>query len=122
MQQNKQAKLLVNTIFDAIEEKKGNNITIIQFTPEIKSICDFFIIADADNERQVKAIMENIENQVKQKHNLKPLHIEGEQLAQWIVLDYLDVIVHLFQPQVREFYALEKLWADARFFKNKLDV
>ncbi len=122
MQEKEHVKFLVNSIYDAIEEKKGNNITIIKFTPEITSICDYFIIADADNERQLKAIMENIETQVKQKHNLKPLHIEGEQLAQWIVLDYLDVIVHLFQPKVREFYALEKLWADAQFFKNKLDV
>ncbi len=122
MQEKEHVKFLVNSIYDAKKKKKGNNITIIKFTPEITSICDYFIIADADNERQLKAIMENIETQVKQKHNLKPLHIEGEQLAQWIVLDYLDVIVHLFQPKVREFYALEKLWADAQFFKNKLDV
>ncbi len=120
MENKEQVKDLVNTIYDAIDEKKGNNITIIQFTPELTTICDYFIIADADSDRQLKAIMENVEMKVKENHKLKPLHIEGEMTAQWIVLDYLDVIVHLFQPETREFYALEKLWADAKFFNGKL--
>ncbi len=120
MDDKQQVKNLVNTIYDAIEEKKGNNITIIKFTPELTTICDYFVIADADNDRQIKAIMDNVETKVKQSLNLKPLHVEGEMTAQWIVLDYLDVIVHLFQPEAREFYALEKLWADAQFYNDKL--
>ncbi len=120
MEQKQHVKELVNTIYDAIEDKKGNNITIIKFTPELTTICDYFVIADAESERQLKAILDNVERKVKKELKIKPLHIEGEQLSQWIVLDYLDVIVHLFLPETREFYALEKLWADAQIFKQKL--
>jgi ribosome-associated protein len=121
MNEKQQVKELVNVIFDAIDEKKGNNIIIIKFSPELTTICEYFIIADAESERQLKAIMENIEMKVKEAFKLKPLHIEGTQTAQWIVLDYLDVIVHLFLPEAREFYALEKLWADAQFFNSRLN-
>ena len=120
MQENQEVKELVNTIYKAIDDKKGNNITIIKFTPEISSICDFFIIADAESDRQIKAIMDNIIMKVKEKFRIKPFHIDGEDSTQWLVLDYIDVIVHLFLPETREFYALEDLWADAQFYYTPL--
>ena len=120
MEEKSDVKNLVNTIYEAIEDKKGNNITIIKFTPEITTICDYFIIADADSDTQIKAIKDNIMRKVKKAHHVKPIHIDGEMSNQWIVLDYIDVIVHLFLPETREFYALEDLWADAQFFHEPL--
>ncbi len=121
MEEKTDVKTLVNTIYQAIEDKKGNNITIIKFSPEITSICDYFIIADAESDRQLKAISDWIQRKVKNDLHTRPLHVEGEQFAQWIVLDYLDVIVHLFTPEMRDFYALEQLWADAKFFNKPLN-
>ena len=121
MDEKQNVKELVNTIYDAIDEKKGNNITIIKFTPDLTTICDYFVIADAESERQLKAILDNIEQKVRKKLKIKPLHKEGEQMAQWVVMDYLDVIVHLFLPETRDFYSLEKLWADAQVFKQKIN-
>ncbi len=121
MEENKQTKELVNEIFNIIDEKKGNNIVIIKFNPEITSICDYFVIADAESDRQLRAISEGIQRQIKTKFHTRPLHVEGEQNAQWIVLDYLDVIVHLFTPEMRDFYALEQLWADAERYTKPLN-
>ncbi len=113
MEEKEQVKQIVNEIFNIIEDKKGNDTVIIKFNPDITTICDYFVIADADSERQLKAISDGIQREIKTKFHVRPLHVEGEQSAQWIVLDYMDVIVHLFTPEMREFYALERLWADA---------
>jgi ribosome-associated protein len=121
MDKSSEVKKLVNTIFEAIEQKQGNNTTIIEFTPEITTICDYFVITDAQSERQVKAISDFIQEFVKKNLNLKPVHIDGQLLSQWIVLDYVDVIVHIFLDQTREFYAIEKLWADATFYNKPLN-
>ncbi len=116
-----QVKDMVNEIFNIIDDKKGNNIVIIKFNPEITTLCDYFVIADADSDRQLKAISDSIQRQIKTKFHTRPLHVEGEQSAQWIVLDYMDVIVHLFTPEMRDFYALEQLWADAEQLNKPLN-
>ena len=120
-EKKQQVKELVNEIYNVIDEKKGNNIVIIKFTPDVTTLCDYFIIADADSDRQLKAISDGIQRQIKTKFHTRPLHVEGEQNAQWIVLDYLDVIVHLFTPEMREFYGLEQLWADAEQFNKPIN-
>ena len=120
MKKEYQVKDLVNEIYNVIDEKKGDNIVIIRFTPDITTLCDYFVIAEAESDRQLKAIADGIQRQIKTKFHTRPLHVEGENNAQWIVLDYLDVIVHLFSPEMRQFYALEQLWADAEQFDKPL--
>ena len=115
---NKKTFNLVEAVIKGIEEKKGNNILTLKFTPEISSICDYFIICDAQTDRQVKAISESVVEVVQNEIGIKPRTIEGRATSQWILMDYFDVIVHIFQEETREFYALEKLWADAEKVKN----
>ena len=104
---------LVKTAIKAIEEKKGNNILTLKFTPEQSSICEYFIICDAQTDRQVKAICKHLVEVVREEMDVKPRTIEGLETSQWILLDYFDIIIHIFQDETREFYGLEKLWADA---------
>ena len=99
-------------ILTGIEEKKGQQIVIIDLEKISNSVCDFFIISHADSGIQVKAIAQNIEEKVKKGLNEKAYHREGYENAQWILLDYHSVVVHIFQKEIRDHYRLEELWAD----------
>ena len=99
-------------ILTGIEEKKGQQIVIIDLEKINNSVCDFFIISHADSGIQVKAIAQNIEEKVKKGLNEKAYHREGYENAQWILLDYHSVVVHIFQKEIRDHYRLEELWAD----------
>ena len=103
----------LNNIIEAIKEKKGKNICSLNFEKISNSICDYFVICEADNRPMVEAIVDEIEKQVKQNNNVRPHHVEGMENATWVLIDYFDVIVHIFQDDYRNFYNLEKLWADA---------
>jgi ribosome-associated protein len=102
---------LTEKIADLIFSKKGSDIKILDLR-ELTTIADFFIICSADSDVQVKAIADEID---KQLHNegVRLWHKEGYRGANWILLDYVDVVVHVFRKTVREFYNLEKLWGDA---------
>jgi ribosome-associated protein len=91
--------------------KKGYDVKILKMK-KISSVCDYFVIASGDVDIHVKAIAEAIDEGLLEK-GIKPWHKEGLKGARWILLDYVDVVVHIFQKSVREFYALEKLWGDA---------
>lgn len=103
----------INQIVTAIKEKKGKNISTLNFENISNSICDYFVICEADNSRMVASIVDEIEKQVKENRNIKPHHIEGKENSNWVLLDYFNIIVHVFQDDSRQFYSLEKLWADA---------
>ena len=79
----------------------------------ISSFTDFFVICSGTSEPQLKAIAGEIEERLKQEHGVKPVSVDGFPASQWIVLDYLQVIVHVFHQEKREFYSLEDLWSDA---------
>ncbi len=104
---------LKNAIVKAIDDKKGQNISVIEIGKLENSITDYFIICNANSNTQVNAIADGIEKDVRDNLRQKPWHIEGRDNTQWIVLDYVSVIVHVFQTPYREFYQLEDLWADA---------
>lgn len=106
------AQKLVNAVVEGIQERKGVNITILDLTEIENTIASFFVICDGDSNVHVDAISDSIEDYVRINNNEKPYHIEGRENAQWILLDYLDVVVHVFQRPVRSFYNLETLWAD----------
>ena len=104
---------LKSTIIDGIFNKKGENIVVIDFTKMNNSLCDYFIVCQGSSDRQVSSIADGIEESVRKIMGEKPLHKEGSENAQWILLDYFDIIVHVFQPETRVFYQIEALWADA---------
>jgi ribosome-associated protein len=103
---------LTETIIDAIKEKKGKDILKIDLAKLTNPVCKQFIICHADSNTQVNAIAEMIEVAVKKSMSERAWKKEGTENAQWIILDYVDVVVHVFQSPYREYYSLEKLWAD----------
>ncbi len=116
MRKNEEAtpKELVDAVVEGIIEKKGKNIVILDMTGIDNSICRYFVICEGDSNIHVDAVADSVDDYVREKLNEKPYHVEGRENAEWILIDYVDVIVHVFQRSVREFYNLEGLWADAK--------
>lgn len=94
------------------EDKKASNIVLLDIS-EVSIIADYFVICSGNSDRQVKAIANDIEEQL-EKQDIKVLHREGLDQARWVLLDYGDVIVHIFTPTERNYYRLEKVWEHAR--------
>ena len=106
-------ELALKTIVEAIQDKKGKNVCTLDLTGIGTSICDHFVICNADSTPAVLAIADNIEEEMLVKCNTKVLRQQGKENAFWIIMDYSDIVVHIFQTEYREFYRLEDLWADA---------
>ena len=96
----------------AAYDKKGEDIAVIDLT-ELSDVCDYFVIATGSNNRQVDSMVDEVEEQVAKKYDEHPFSIEGREERQWVLMDYGSVIVHVFTPEAREYYRLEKLWGDA---------
>ena len=109
-------------IIECIQEKKGREIVHLNLSKIDNSVCEFFIIAHADSGVQVKAIARNIEDTLKKNHATKALHAEGYENSQWILLDFNEIVVHIFQQENREYYKLEELWEDAEITRIKEGV
>ena len=103
---------LVKTIFAAALDKKASDVVSLYMEPLI-GITDYFVIATGANDRQLTAIVDEIERRVRTEHHLHPAAREGERGSSWIVLDYIDVVVHIFLQDARDEYRLEKLWSEA---------
>ena len=108
----KNSKIL-KTIVQAIQEKKGENIISLDLRKIHEAVSDFFIVCEANNTTQIKAIAEFIEEEVKEKCDELPYRHEGKQALQWVIIDYINVVVHIMLPESRKFYKLEELWSDA---------
>ncbi|KAA3606962.1 MAG: ribosome silencing factor [Calditrichaeota bacterium] len=93
-------------------DKKANDIKILDLRP-LTTVTDFFVICSADSTTQVKAIAENVADQLKFEYGENPINIEGFNNLTWVLLDYVDFVVHIFQKDQREFFSLERLWQDA---------
>lgn len=106
-------KTLIDTIVEAIEDRKGKNIVSLDLSGFDGAICSHFVVCNADSTTQVAAIADGIEEKVFEKLGEHAWRVEGQQTALWIAMDYLDVVVHIFQTELRGFYKLEELWADA---------
>ncbi len=106
-----ESKELTNLITKLILNKKGEKIKILDLR-ELTPVSDYFVICTASSEPQVKAIADHISEETKKKRE-RPWHSEGYQNLSWVLLDYVDVVVHIFLPESRKFYNLEGLWADA---------
>lgn len=108
-----QTKKLVDIIKEAIQEKKGKDIVIADLSKIEGTISQYFIICTGGSPTQVEAITESIGDMVREQLHEKPAHVVGLENAQWVAMDYTDVLVHIFLPDVREYYDLEHLWEDA---------
>ena len=111
--QERDPELLGKTIIDCIKEIKGQEIVLIDLSKTDNSVCEFFIITHADSTTQVKAIAKHIEDSLKVNQGIRAFHSEGYENAQWVLLDYSSILVHVFLDNIREYYKLEELWADA---------
>lgn len=104
---------IFKTIIDAILEKKGDQIVSLDLRKISEAVADFFIVCQANNPNQLRAIADYIEEQVKEKCSEIPYKHEGRQAQQWILIDYVNIVVHVMLPEPRKFYQIEELWHDA---------
>lgn len=111
MKENRQ---LLDSIISGIQEKKGKNITTIELKGIPGVICDYFVICEGNTPSQVSALAESIEHVVKVNTQESPIRVQGQQLAEWIGIDYGDIIVHIFIPELRTYYNIDNLWSDAK--------
>lgn len=104
---------LFKAIIKAIQDKKGENIVSLDLRKIEEASADFFIVCEATSTTQVKAICDFVENQVQEKCQEAPYKHEGRQALQWVLIDYVNVVVHVMHPEARKFYKLEEMWSDA---------
>lgn len=109
-----QTRQLVDTIVKGIQEKKGQNIVVADLSNIEGSICKYFVISQGNSPAQVEAITESVGDFARNELQERPTAVAGLENAQWVAMDFADVLVHIFLPDVREFYDLEHLWADAQ--------
>jgi ribosome-associated protein len=109
---NKNSKIF-KTIIKAIEDKKGEKIISLDLRKIPEAVADFFIVCEASNTTQIKAISDYVEYLVKEVCDEVPYKHEGKQALQWVLIDYVNIVVHVMHPEARKFYRLEEMWSDA---------
>lgn len=109
-----EAKKLIQQITEGIQDKKGKKIIVADLTKIGDTECNYFVICQGNSPSQVTAIVESIKDFARKGTNIKPYGIDGLRNAEWVAMDYADVLVHVFLPETRDFYNLEHLWADAK--------
>ena len=108
------ADLLITTILSGIEEVKGKEITILDLREIENTVCDYFVICEGTSNTQVSAIVNSVQKQVSKALKDKPWHVEGMDNQEWVLIDYVNVVVHVFQKHIRDYYDIEGLWGDAK--------
>ncbi|MCQ2226457.1 MAG: ribosome silencing factor [Bacteroidales bacterium] len=104
---------LVESIIEGIQDIKGKSVTVMNLKSTDSSVCDYFVICEGNSTTHISSIADSVEDKVREQLGEKPYHIEGRQNALWVLMDYGNVIVHIFQKDAREFYSIETLWDDA---------
>lgn len=109
---NRNSKVF-KTIINAILDKKGSQVVSLDLRKIPEAVADFFIICEASSTVQVRAIADYVEDQLKKVCSEIPHRVEGRSSAQWVLVDYVNIVVHVFHPETRRFYQLEEMWSDA---------
>ncbi|MGS0748124.1 ribosome silencing factor [Halpernia sp. GG3] len=109
-----QKQILIDTIIGAIQDTKGDKLMIFDLSGIENSVAETFIICSGNSNTQVNAIAGNIEKKVRNELQERPWHVEGTENAMWILVDYVSVVVHVFQQETRDYYDIEELWGDAK--------
>jgi len=117
LKKDKGTDQLITQIIKGIEEVKGQDIEILDLRDIENTVCDYFIICNGNSNTQVNAIVNSIQKVVSKALHEKPWHVEGSNNAEWVLIDYVHVVTHVFQKQIREFYDIEGLWGDAKSVK-----
>lgn len=112
--ENISADQLISVIISGIEDVKGKEINILDLRDIENTVCDYFIICEGTSNTQVNAIVNSIQKKVSKELKDHPWHIEGADNAEWVLMDYVNVAVHVFQKHIREYYDIEGLWGDAK--------
>tara|TARA_B100000427_G_C15327393_1_gene515288 strand:- start:358 stop:726 length:369 start_codon:yes stop_codon:yes gene_type:complete len=107
--------ILLKNIIEAIQKMKGKDIVSLDLTKIDSAICKYFIICTGNSNTHVSAIESNIKKYISKKIGEKPWHVEGSSSSEWILMDYSDIVIHVFQEKTRIFYDLESFWGDANF-------
>lgn len=110
---------IIKTIISAIQEKKGNSIYSLDLRKIKEAVADFFIICEAGSHPQIRAIADNVQDRVKEKCDEIPYHHEGYTKLNWVLIDYVNIVVHVMMPENRKFYKLEELWSDGETEEHK---
>lgn len=105
---------LIGKIVEAIQDTKGEDVKIFDLSGIENTVTEAFIICSANSNTQVSAIAGNIERKVRNELKERPWHVEGTENAMWVLVDYVSVVVHIFQKHIREYYDIEELWGDAK--------
>jgi ribosome-associated protein len=111
---------IFKTIIKAIQDRKGEHIVSLDLRKIDEAVADFFIICDANNQPQIRAIADSIEDMVKKECEETPYHHEGKSTLQWVLIDYVNIVVHIMNPESRKFYKLEEMWSDASLMEHDL--
>lgn len=111
---NSNANDLITHIVEGIENLKGEDIQLLDLRAIDNTPCDYFVVCSGNSNTQVNAIVQSVQKTVSKAVHEKPFHTEGQDNAEWVLLDYVDVVVHVFQKNIRAYYNLEALWGDAK--------
>lgn len=112
--ENNNADQLITAILSGIEDVKGHEIKILDLRAIENTVCDYFIICEGNSNTQVNAIANAVQKKVSKTLKDNPWHVEGSDNAEWILIDYVNVVVHVFQKHIRQYYDIESLWGDAK--------
>jgi ribosome-associated protein len=105
---------LIALILHGIEEVKGQDINLLDLRAIDNTVCDYFVICSGTSNTHVNAIVNSIQKTVSKEIHDKPWHVEGSDNAEWVLIDYVNVVIHVFQKHIREYYDIEGLWGDAK--------
>lgn len=111
---NSNVDQLITTILAGIEDVKGKEITILDLREIENTVCDYFIVCEGTSNTQVNAIVNSIQKKVSKELKDSPWHVEGVDNAEWVLIDYVNIVVHVFQKHIRQYYDIESLWGDAK--------
>lgn len=106
--------ILLDEIVHGIENVKGEDIQVLDLREIDNTPCDYFVICSGNSNTQVSAIVGSVQKNVSKLLKEKPFHTEGSDVAEWVLIDYVNIVVHVFQKQIREYYNIEELWGDAK--------
>ncbi|WP_296637992.1 ribosome silencing factor [Polaribacter sp.] len=105
---------LIAVIIKGIDDVKGENIQLLDLREIENTVCDYFVICSGNSNTQVNAISGSVQKVVSKEVKDKPWHVEGQGISEWVLMDYVNVVVHIFQKHVRDYYDIESLWGDAK--------
>ena len=110
---------LIENIIECIKNKKGYDIVVLD-VKKVSSLTEYFIVCSSDSDPQTRSITNHLKKELSKK-KIKPFQIEGLDYCEWVLMDYFDVVIHIFKKEIRDFYNIERLWADAKIKKIKND-